>query len=189
MEPIIFTKEIIEFINRNDNLIHFTLHRYFESKISKLSHIWTYDDFYEIGKCGLIKAAIAYDPIKATESTFIIKLIMNEINYELRTLSCSSREILFYLHSTDNTNEDGKTYNDIYEDNLQTKKTNNLLNIMAMKECIDKLSNEDKNLISMYFYQELSQYTIAKILNTTQPSVSRNIKKITKKLRKSIMED
>ena len=58
-----------------------------------------------------------------------------------------------------------------------------LTDIIALKQAISTLSDFDKKLITLRYFKNLTQTDTARLLNTTQVSVSRTEKKIIEKLR------
>ena len=64
---------------------------------------------------------------------------------------------------------------------------NDILNreeLISLITSIEKLNEEDKTIINLYFYQNKTQKQIAKILNMSQVNVSRRIQRILNNLRK-----
>lgn len=61
-----------------------------------------------------------------------------------------------------------------------------LCEIISLKEIINTLDNEDRNLIILRFYKNKTQSEVAKILATTQVQISRREKKILEKLRRHL---
>ena len=62
-------------------------------------------------------------------------------------------------------------------------------NKLILKDVIEKLPNEYKNLVKMYYYEDMNQKDIAKKLNVTPMSISRKMKKAFSLLYKMIADN
>ena len=60
---------------------------------------------------------------------------------------------------------------------------------LILKDVIEKLPNEYKNLVKMYYYEDMNQKDIAKKLNVTPMSISRKMKKAFSLLYKMIADN
>ena len=60
--------------------------------------------------------------------------------------------------------------------------------MMGLKYAISELDKEEKQIIYLRFFKNLTQATTAKIMNKTQVQISRKERKIILKLRKRFME-
>ena len=81
--------------------------------------------------------------------------------------------------------KDGSTIN--MEDRIIDDQSEKMINIMALKEEINKLSSDEKQLIYLRYYLELNQKTVAEKFNVSQVQISRMEKKIIDKLRKQFV--
>lgn len=76
------------------------------------------------------------------------------------------------------------------EDKVEDKKdsVNELVNHILLESMMKQLEAEEKQLIQMRYYEEMTQTQVAKELNKTQVQISRLEKKILKKMRLCIKE-
>lgn len=76
------------------------------------------------------------------------------------------------------------------EDKVEDKKdsVNELVNHILLESMMKQLEAEEKQLIQMRYYEEMTQTQVAKELNKTQVQISRMEKKILKKMRLCIKE-
>lgn len=76
------------------------------------------------------------------------------------------------------------------EDKVEDKKdsVNELVNHILLESMMKQLEAEEKQLIQMRYYDEMTQTQVAKELNKTQVQISRLEKKILKKMRLCIKE-
>ena len=63
---------------------------------------------------------------------------------------------------------------------------NNLFQTNEIEVLLSILSVKERELIEMYYFQSLQQSEIAEILNISQTTVSRNIKKAIKKIQDNL---
>lgn len=166
-----------EMVLNNENLIYYVL---------KQLHLYNQlEEYYDIGMIGLCKAAKNYNEnfgikfstfavpyIKGTILTHIKrnknKIHMNAIS--LNTPLAENDTKTIYLEDT--------IYDNKFEEELQKKEE-----IIFLEKALNKLSEEEKQIIYLYFYKELNQIEIGKILNLSQAHISRKINKILSKLR------
>lgn len=80
--------------------------------------------------------------------------------------------------------EDGQTEFDIPIESAEEE----LTNIMGLKYAISDLDSEEKKIIYLRFFKNLTQSATAEIMNKTQVQISRKERKIILKLRKRFME-
>lgn len=80
--------------------------------------------------------------------------------------------------------EDGQSEFDIPIESAEEE----LTNMMGLKYAISELDKEEKQIIYLRFFKNLTQATTAKIMNKTQVQISRKERKIILKLRKRFME-
>ncbi len=80
--------------------------------------------------------------------------------------------------------EDGQTEFDIPIESAEEE----LTNIMGLKYAISDLDSEEKKIIYLRFFKNLTQSATAEIMNKTQVQISRQERKIILKLRKRFME-
>ena len=142
------------------------------------------DDLFSIGIIGLIKAVDSYDMTKGYEfSTYAIRCIDNEILMVMR----NSKKIINIISlenivSRNNDDEDGIKIQDQLTDDYNLEEENEKTEIYKIiREVVNNLQNEDKEIIMLYFgfYNDhpYTQKEIANKLNISQSYVSRIIKK------------
>ena len=92
-----------------------------------------------------------------------------------------SRKALLSLDDKqDETNPHSRTIMEIIED---VDKTENMIDNLVLKDLIAELSDRDKKLLALRYFQDKTQSEIADILNVSQVQVSRLENKIIDKLR------
>lgn len=75
------TQEQVELFLANEQLVPWTMHRYFGGKIP----LGEWDDYMSMGRIGLLRACKSFDPDKGfTFSTFAVKCISSELYKGLR---------------------------------------------------------------------------------------------------------
>ncbi len=80
--------------------------------------------------------------------------------------------------------EDGQSEFDIPIESAEEE----LINMMGLKYAISELNSEEKQIIYLRFFKNLTQANTAKIMDKTQVQISRKERKIIQKLRKRFME-
>ena len=81
--------------------------------------------------------------------------------------------------------KNGSTIN--LEDCLADNTSEKLINLVTLKEEIEKLNKQEKELIYLRYYKDLNQETVAKYFKVSQVQVSRMERKIIEKLRKQFV--
>ena len=71
-------------------------------------------------------------------------------------------------------------------DTIKDKSRDNMLDNLILKEQLDSLSKEDKELLYLRYYDDRTQSEVAKYFGTNQVSVSRQEKKVLKKIRSNL---
>lgn len=103
-----------------------------------------------------------------------LKISTSDVNNVMIADRRKSTISLEDLHSGD---EDNLSYEElISKDDYKETRENEDLKIM-LDEAIQKLPDESKTIISLYYYDDMSQKEIAEMLNLTQMQISRKIKK------------
>lgn len=94
-----------------------------------------------------------------------------------------------YISSAVKKDDDSKGDKENTLEEILVKESEELYSIeekIDLNTAIKKLSEKDKKVIEMYFFENKKQSEIAKEFNTTQVSVSRMVKRILKQLRKEL---
>ena len=150
--------------------------------IYKIFYKNNFEDLVSFGYLGLIKAVDTFDiQRKVKFTTYAFKCIYNEIVTYLRkqkkNISSISLDFIIFDKDLGYITRKEKLLSDFdtVENYLKREQ------IATLKKFIEMLPYDEYNLISLYYYKELSQREIASEIDGTQLYVSRQIKKILKK--------
>ncbi len=80
------------------------------------------------------------------------------------------------IYSNTSEQDDGQTLLDTLSSNIDEQ--TEIANRLSLKQLIDNLNNEEKQIIMLRYYKGRTQSEVAKILNTSQVQISRIEKKI-----------
>lgn len=189
-------EDIDEILIKYEKYIRSIVSKY---KVSKFDQ----EDLFQAGLLGLFKAIKKYDSkYNAKLSTFAFKYIIGEVNKEYNKLNLYGRsdynKIRKYVteHIDESLDEISKSLNISVETiYLALSKSDKLLyldetmidNIIDNHNIVDfELSKEEEMLYNYYYVRKFSQGFIAKLLNISQPTVSRMIKSLKLKIGKNI---
>lgn len=142
------------------------------------------DDLYDVGMIALIKGVDTYNPSYAKPSTYLYKCIKNAILIELRKKRMTTISIETIV--TENL-----TLEDMLADpfNLEEHITQNDL-LDNIYKCLEKLSQNQQyviiNCFGLFNNEILTQKQVAVNLNTSQPNVSRILKRAIKNLKREV---
>ena len=144
------------------------------------------EDYFDIGLIGLCKAAQTFKPENGSRfSTYACVCIRNDILMEIRN---ENRQCDAYAISFSSIISSSKDNDLLLEDILSDYELeNDILNreeLISLIMSIEKLNEEDKMIIDLYFYQNKTQKQIAQILNMSQAQASRRIQRALNNLRK-----
>lgn len=114
----------------------------------------------------------------------------------LGKLKISKEEVAMAISSTnpvESINEDNYSddENGVSKIELLTNgedEAENLVNKLALKDLIAKLSNKEKEIILLRYFKNKTQTEVSKILGITQVQVSRIEKKILSRMREKILD-
>lgn len=145
--------------------------------------------------------------VKVSRSLKELNIKINKVKEEYRNLNnkeCSLQEICEILnvdyedvlmameanHQPISLNDvvyekNGSTIN--LEDRLSDNTSDKLIDILTLKDQIEKLDAKEKELIYLRYYKDLNQETVAKYFKVSQVQVSRMERKIIEKLRKQFV--
>lgn len=150
------------------------------------------DDYWDIGMIGLCKAAKTFDKNSGSKfSTYACICIRNDILMDIRKQKrrCHyySVSLQTFLHRDKDGNEQLLEHiisnydleNDIYDREER----------ISLMNAITKLDKKDKEIINLYFWNELNQKEIAEYLKMSQANVSRRMKKALNILKKEVYID
>ena len=167
-----------ELITGNLRFVMFIVNKYYSTSNDK-------EELFGEGVFGLIKAIEKFDVNRNIQfSSYSSRVIMNEINMYFRKIKNSTETIsLNELVSNDLDND--LTLMDVIADNqdfvddfLRKEYHKN------MSEVIEKLNDEEKKLLYLYFYERKTQADISEIFGMSQSFVSKKLTKVFKKARK-----
>ena len=170
-------------VAKNQGLVRFIVFKRFYNSP------YEFTDLIQTGNIGLIKAINTYDISKNKKfSTYASVCIANEILYFFRENSKHDK-----MESVDNKtcyDKDGNEMNlfdfiatdtNIEEDYIEKELYTNLRKIIV------SLKEDERDLIILFYglygNKKHNQYELSKIFNLTQPSISRRIQSIIKKIR------
>lgn len=154
--------------------------------VLKQMHLYSQlEDYYDVGMIGLCKAAKTFDNSKGSKfSTYACICIRNTILMDIRD---QKRQCDYYSISLQ-TPVGGEKDEILLEDTISDYELEvDILNKeekMALIESIRKLNDEDRQMIDLYFWKEMTQKEIARYLKTSQANVSRRIQRVLNNLRK-----
>ena len=181
-------------IRENLGLVHTVANRFRGRGIE-------YDDLYQSGCVGLIKAVDRFDPtLGYAFSTYAVPVIIGEIKRLFRDggagreptigelaelLSCDpaeAAEIVGVMQPTVSINsagEDGDTTLDIPVDDSEQ-----LFDRLTVLQAMDGLEKSEQMLVELRYYKGLTQCKTAEILGLSQVQVSRKEKAVLQKMRR-----
>lgn len=154
--------------------------------VLKQMHLYSQlEDYYDVGMIGLCKAAKTFDNSKGSKfSTYACICIRNTILMDIRD---QKRQCDYYSISLQ-TPVGGEKDEILLEDTISDYELEvHILNKeekMALIESIRKLDNDDRQMIDLYFWKEMTQKEIARYLKMSQANVSRRIQRALDNLRK-----
>lgn len=177
------------------NLIHYTI---LNSRFTNLE-ILDDRDYFQFGVEGLSQAIDRFDPDYGTKfETYAITRIRGKIIDELRKAQIKPRPdkingLHYYSMASLNKAVDGEDglmlYETISDNNteMQDKSAEKKEMLGLLKEAIKSLDKRDRQILKLYYYDELSFKEIEKILNITVSRISQIHGKILDNLRKGLL--
>lgn len=143
----------------------------------KFAHQYSYDDIFQWGCIGLVKAINNFDNSKKCKfSTYAYRLISGNITNEIRNdkwYMCPRRERFenkntpISLNNILRTTEDDLEYIDILVDE------NNDYDEIDLKLTIRKLPIRLAKIIELKYFEDMTNKKIARRINMSEPSVCR----------------
>lgn len=154
-------------VEKNLGLVHYIL----KDKYSNVNE--EYDDLFQIGCIGLLKAIRTYDDSRAEFSTWAGVIINNEI---LNHIKYKKRHVidelpLYENNIIDDTYLEFENYYSYYE--LQNK----------IKEILKKYSEERLKVLELLVYNRLNRREISRILNVDINMVNNTIRSFRRRLK------
>ena len=147
---------------------------------------YSYDEIESTAFLGLIEAANNFDESRGFKfSTYAIPVITGRVKrmfrddkwYFIRRGVPHEMRSLNFIIDTENNVE----LQDILEDEVNIEE--NVTNEITVKKLLASLTERDRNIVYLYYFKRLKQMEIAEIMNITQLSVSRIIKKSFEKMK------
>jgi RNA polymerase sigma factor for flagellar operon FliA len=179
------------------NLVHYVIHK---SNFIQ-NEIFDRRDYFQFGIEGLSEAIDRFDPDYGTKfETYAIQRIRGKIYDELRKYSpkyetvCDSEGVAVNTTSSVSLNsavveDEGMQLYEMVSGNYD--EPDDLLEKNELKEklveLIKGLNERDRNILSLYYYEELNYQEIAKLLNITVSRVSQLHSKIIKSLKQKLV--
>ena len=154
--------------------------------ILKQMHLYSQlEDYYDVGMIGLCKAAKTFNNSKGSKfSTYACICIRNTILMDIRD---QKRQCDYYSISLQ-TPVGGEKDEILLEDTISDYELElDILNKeekMALIESVRKLNDEDRQMIDLYFWKEMTQQEISRYLKMSQANVCRRIQRALNNLRK-----
>ncbi len=191
-----------------------------------------YDDLFQIGNIGLLKAISGFNPdFSVRFSTYAVPMISGEVKRFVRDnnlikmprslkelqqkirycrgqltieqgceptveelaekLNCTVEDIVLAIDSMNACasldepafEEEGATKMDLLADK---KDKGNLLDKIALRQCIDQLDEREKTVIFLRYYKDFTQTRISEILGISQVQISRIESRTIEKLKRKL---
>lgn len=156
-------------------------------------------EFYKPLFLSSIKRVISKEPKLLThredlleDCLFVLQKLINQYDPKLSYFSyfLSTRiDINLFRYASDTYHPREDQLDDHYEPESLEDPFNRIDNIISIQDAILKLSDEEKELVDYYFFQELDQKECADILNITQGAFSKRLKRILNKLKNILGDD
>lgn len=170
------TDQINRMVEDNINLVLFTIKKYLPTALGD-------DDAYQMGCMGLVKAARKYNKEKNTAfSTYAVSLIRCEILKYYR--SARSKKCLINTNaiSLSQTVNEGKgkkiTLQEVLTDHYDVSDAViGYFDNEALLDALNKLPLRQRKSLILYYFYEKKQSDIAKLIDCSQVTVSRELKR------------
>lgn len=173
-------------INDNTRLVWFVINKHFRCRNDK-------EDLYQVGCLGLVRAVDHFNSdLGIQKATYYYSVIRFEILRYIRS------DHFVYVPRKDYESKDfPKDYvaydSLLNEDNGLSAASNHLTDSdsvdvwtdrLTLQQGIESLTDIEQTVIRLYFFEDLNQQTISKLLGISQPHVSRILTKSVKKLKR-----
>ena len=154
-------------------------------------YLFDYEDAFQIGAIGLMKAAYAFDPERNLKfATFAVPCIVNELRMALRHINSSNPPGRTCSYDATLLNLDGEAYSliDFIPSNEQLPDEQYVVHetLDSVIAILRNIRDKDAFMIVQMVVQNRSQEEIAAVLGITQSAVSRKIRKIRSSLRDAL---
>lgn len=150
----------------------------------KYKHKYELEELVQVAYVGLVKAGNKFDKSRgfkfttyaaATISGEIKRYISDDKRFNISRGVAHGFSILSYEFENENGSLQEKVGSNEFEDSVITR--------MSLNEAIRKLSEQEKQLLKLYYENEMTQTQIAEILGGSQMWISKMNKRIVNKLR------
>lgn len=184
-----------DLIKQYDNLVKKIVHRYYRNET--IRYKYEFEDLEQIGKIGLMKAIENFNEEKSKFITFAYNFINYEIlhfiredKYFLAKRNNRAMTNYIYFENTLNHKSINSKYNKKLIDIIKYKEESfeEIENNILLKELSKDLNNDEKRIIYLKYYSEMTQCEISEMLNITQATVSRKLKSSILKMQKKLKE-
>lgn len=153
------------------------------------------DEYFDVGLVGLAKGIKTYnESLGFKRSTYYTRCIKNEICRELvseRLLKREGRKYEISLNTYVNKEEQEDELMDLIPDKNKNTEEEALLKIQNedLRYCIERfLTKKQRNVIKLYYFDELTIDEIAKKYNITHQMVHVHMRAAYKRLRQKMLE-
>lgn len=173
--------DINKAIEENTPLVYYIIRKYFPTFIHD-------DDIIQSGLIGLWKSLINFDSTKNIKfATFATKVIMNDINMEIRKRRKSRLDISMYTSVSGTSDDNDLEIYDSMSDNLSGVHD---YSTYELEQCLrsDKFTGKERTVL-VYKYRGYTQKKIGDKMGISQPQISRIEKNIRTKFKKLYGEE
>lgn len=172
--------DINKAIEENTPLVYYIIRKYFPT--------FVHDDIIQSGLIGLWKSLIHFDSTKNIKfATFATKVIMNDINMEIRKRRKSMLDISMYTSVSGTSDDNDLEIYDSMSDNLSGVHD---YSTYALEQCLrsDKFTEKERTVL-VYKYRGYTQKKIGDKMCISQPQISRIERNIRTKFKKLYGEE
>lgn len=165
-----------QLVENNLRLVYFTINKFFHIPDEE-----TKEEMRSCGYIGLVRAALNYDPDRATFSTYAVRAIRTEISNFFRTQRRHQNKISLDLEF----GEDGSSLYNVLSDDSASFEDDTVAKVEA-ERLLSKLNESERDLIERYFgigRIPESMEQIADSLGVGTTTISNRIKRILSWLR------
>lgn len=173
--------DINKAIEENTPLVYYIIRKYFPTFIHD-------DDIMQSGLIGLWKSLINFDSTKNIKfATFATKVIMNDINMEIRKRRKSRLDISMYTSVSGTSDDNDLGIYDSMSDNLSGVHD---YSTYELEQCLrsDKFTEKERTVL-VYKYRGYTKKKIGDKMGISQPQISRIEKNIRTKFKKLYGEE
>lgn len=133
-------KERNQKVMENIGLVHKMLDILYNTRRIENTSLYDYDDFYQTGILGLMKAVESYDEGKGTFSTYACTCIKNEILVKYKTQFTDKEKLNFFCSHL----EDELDIELIFKSKESSRTITDIENISALRQSASKLLKKHK---------------------------------------------